>query len=335
MMRRRRDTGLVPALAALVGNVVVTIVKWIGFFASGSAVLFSEAVHSMADTANQSLLLVGIVRARRKPSQAHAYGYGRERFFWALISACGIFFAGAGITVLHGVEAFLHPEPYTFTAIAVASLAVSFVVESVTFVLALRALASRMPRAPWRERLTEGDPVTLAVVYEDGAAVLGVAIALASIWLSSITGDARLDGAGSALIGVLLGGLAVLLIRMNREYLLGRAMSPDTEAEIVELLEHDPVIEKVIDFKSSALGLDEYRVKCEVEVNGSAIFREMREREFISGRYEDIEGPDDFLRFCVEYADRIPRLIGEHINRLEKAVHRAHPTVTHIDIELN
>lgn len=335
-MNRSHSTGFVPALAALSGNVGIAILKWLAFFASGSSAMFAEAVHSIADVANQALLLVGVVRARKAPTAEFEYGYGRERFFWALISACGIFFLGAGVTVLHGIESLFadtHVAASHFTYIV---LGVAFAVELATLLVALRALRGRFPDATLREAIEAGDPVTVAVVYEDAVAVLGVIVALISTWLSSATGVAVWDGIGALVIGALLAGIAVMLIRKNYQFLIGRSMPEDMREEIVELLEHDPVIEKVIDFKSSTLGLDEYRVKCEVEINGTALFREMREREFVSNSFEELgDSEEDFVRFCVEYADRIPRIIGEHINRVEHIIQSRFPTVTHIDIELN
>lgn len=329
-------TGFYPALAALLGNLFVTTLKWVGFFASGSSAMFSEAVHSLADTANQGLLLFGIVRARRAPTAEYAYGYGRERFFWALISACGIFFAGAGVTILHGVEALGADHAPETSALTIGILLVALVVEAATLALALRSLMRKHPGLLFRELFAQGDPVTIAVIYEDSVAVLGVLVALGATWLTEATGDARYDAYGSLLIGALLAWIAILLIRKNHDYLLGRSMPETMRRRVVKMLEQDPIIEKVIDFKSSILGLDEYRIKCEVEINGSAVFREMRERQFVSDRFEDMgDSEEDFVRFCVEYADRIPRIIGEHINRIEAKVQKAYPTVKHIDIELN
>lgn len=332
----QHGTGFYPALAALLGNVLVTALKWIGFFLSGSSAMFSEAVHSVADTANQALLLFGIVRARRAPTQEYEYGYGRERFFWALISACGIFFAGAGVTFLHGLEALTAEHVPDVSLLSLAILGIAFVVEGVTLALALWSLSKKYQGKPWAHIFSHGDPVTIAVVYEDSIAVLGVLVALASTYLTNVTNDPRFDAYGSLIIAALLAFIAVLLIRKNHQYLIGRAMPEGMRARIVKMLEKDPIIEKVIDFKSSTLGLDEYRVKCEIEVNGSSLFREMRERRFVSDKFEELDdSEEEFVRFCVEYADRIPRIIGEHINRIEAKVQKAYPSVTHIDIELN
>lgn len=335
-MTAGHTAGFVPALAALLGNATIGILKWIGFFATGSSVLFAEAVHSLADVSNQALLLFGVIRARRAPTPEFEYGYGRERFFWALISACGIFFLGAGITLFHAWEAIMHPVHAGLSSLSLGILVVALAIELATLVVALRALKMKFRTHSWRYALAHGDPVTVAVVYEDAVAVLGVLVALGSMALAEYTGEARWDGFGALLIGGLLAFIAIVLIRKNHQYLIGRSMPEAMRRKIVKLLENDPIIEKVIDFKSSTLGLDEYRVKCEIEVNGTSLFREMRERQFVSDSFEEMgDSEEEFVRFCVEYADRIPRIIGEHINRVEGLVQKAYPSVVHIDIELN
>lgn len=114
----KKEPGFVSVIAALAGNFVITLLKAFGFMVSGSSALFSEAVHSLADTANQSLLLVGIVKSRRAPDEDSSYGYGLERFFWALISACGVFFVGAGVTIYHGISTLLHPNELEFALLS-------------------------------------------------------------------------------------------------------------------------------------------------------------------------------------------------------------------------
>ena len=171
----KREPGFVSVVAALVGNFVITILKAIGFAVSGSSSLFSEAVHSLADTANQALLLVGIVKSRKAPDEESSYGYGLERFFWALISACGVFFVGAGITVYHGVDTLLHPGELIFKPEVFIILAVSFVVELITFSIAFcELLEGREDGETLVDTISDGDPTVLAVVYEDGVAVFGV-----------------------------------------------------------------------------------------------------------------------------------------------------------------
>ncbi|MFZ2831587.1 MAG: cation diffusion facilitator family transporter [Minisyncoccia bacterium] len=334
----KRERGFVSVVSALVGNFIITILKTIGFLASGSSALFSEAVHSLADTANQALLMVGIVKSRRAPDEDSSYGYGLERFFWALLSACGVFFVGAGITIYHGVETILHPEELFFKPEIFIILAVSFIVEFITFSIALREL--------WKEKgegnstlseiFRDGDPTVLAVVYEDGVAVFGVFVAVVSIGLSYWTGNPRWDAGGSIIIGLLLAWVAVVLILKNKRFLVEKSIPEEVRERIIEMLVADPMIERVYDFKSSVVEIGKYRAKCEVEVNGSALFRETSNGGMLKEDYENIKGDyNEFVRFCVEYTDRVPRVIGTRIDELEARIKEEIPAVRHIDIEIN
>ena len=329
--------GFLPALAAFLGNLLVAFLKWVAFFGSGSSAMFSEAIHSVADVANQALLLLGVQRTKRKPNKEFAYGCGRERFFWALISACGVFFLGAGITVYRGISGFLHPQQVQHDPFAFVVLGIAFFVELGTLWLAHRELKRRHPDYTLREALEEGDPVTVAVFYEDTVAVIGVAVAATAIALSSITGSPYWDAGGALIIGFLLGGIALFLINKNRKYIIGRSMPEEIAEKVTDMLIADPMIESVHDFKSATLDVGVYRVKCEIELNGTALLRELNRKGLLQSEYETIkEGKyDDFLRFCADYADRIPRVIGERINKLEAKIQKALPEVRHIDIEIN
>ena len=121
--------GILPALAAFLGNFTVMLLKWVAFFISGSSSMFSEAIHSVADTSNQFLLLIGIRRSRREPTEMFGYGFGQERFFWGLVSACGIFFLGAGVTIYHGIETFFSDATPEYHPLVIWVLFASFIIE--------------------------------------------------------------------------------------------------------------------------------------------------------------------------------------------------------------
>jgi len=328
--------GLLPVVAALLGNALVTVIKAVAAFISGSSALFGEAVHSFADTLNQALLLIGIVRSRKKPDHAFHYGYGSERFFWALISACGVFFIGAGVTIYHGLHSILYAEEVTITPIIFVVLAVSLVIETITLAAAVREIRRRHPQSSWKERIDEADPATLAVLLEDGVAVLGVMVASVAVWLSYLTGNALWDALGSLVIGILLAIVAVSLIVKNRSYLIGRSIPEDEREAILALLDTEPAIERVIDFKSEVLDIGVYRIKCEIEFNGPALFDEAYQQESLRGTYDEVKDDyEAFKKFCVDYADRIPRLMGRKIDEIEQAIRQRYPSVRHIDIEVN
>jgi zinc transporter 9 len=185
------SAGIKPVVAALAGNTFVFVIKCIAAVVSGSSALFSEAVHSFADTANQLLLFIGIRRSNKKADQDFAYGYGNERFFWALLSACSIFFIGAGVTIYEGIHTLYEGGPVTFKPIVFLVLLISGMVEINTFVVAARELKRQFPDTTLRERLREGDPATLAVYLEDGVAVCGLVIASIEGWQTRGAGFAR------------------------------------------------------------------------------------------------------------------------------------------------
>jgi len=333
----RRAPGFTSVSAAFIGNFVIMLFKAFGFLVSGSSSLFSETIHSLADTANQALLMVGIVKSRRAPDEDSSYGYGMERFFWALISACGVFFIGAGVTVYHGIWALAHPHDVSFNPIIFFVLIGSFVVELITFSFAFHEIwRERKEGATIREMLHDGDPTVLAVVYEDGVAVMGVLIATIGIVASYLTGDLFWDALGSIIIGILLAWVAIILILKNKRFLVEKSIPEEVRSRIVEILESDPMIERVIDFKSSVVEWGKYRAKCEVEINGSILFHELSNGDMLKGDYELVkEDYQEFVRFCVAFSDRVPRVIGTRIDEIEARIKKELPSVKHIDIEIN
>lgn len=334
-----KTSGLFPVLAAFSGNAVVCAAKFAGFLITGSGALFSEAVHSFADTANQFLLVIGVRKSSRKPDKEFNYGYGKERFIWALISACGIFFVGCGVTVYHGVMSFIEQPEIHFSWWAILILVVSFIIESGTLLVAVRELRGHLlkkPKIKLRKALAEADPATLAVLYEDSLAVLGILIAGASVILAYITGDYYWDAAGSILIGLLLGIMAILLIAKNRNYLITKSIPREVEEVVLDILNNDPTIEKVLDFKSAILDVDKYLIKCDVEFNASALMKELSHHHFFENEYPEVqESYENFLKFSVDYLDRVPRLVGRKIDDIEKKIRIAVPQAIFIDIEIN
>ena len=322
---------------ALIGNGCITVLKLVGFFLSGSASLFGECIHSLADTLNQSLLLLGVRLSVKKADGKFSYGYGSERFLWALISACGIFFLGAGVTIYHGIDALRAHHEIFISPITIGILILSLLIESYTLRTAYLELAKHAgTEEDILEIIRNGDPVTAAVVFEDAAAVLGVIIALFSLLLASLTHSPLFDAAGSILIGVLLGIIALYLIAKNREFLIGKAVPEKITDEIIEMLENSPYIERVLNFKSEVLDIGKYHIKCEVEFNGAALLEEIMEQDDLREEYNNIKDDfEEFKKFVVYQTNRIPRLIGRKIDEIEKEVTEAYPQIVNLDIELN
>ena len=322
--------------AALLGNTFVTVMKAAIFLSTGSASMFAEATHSLADTLNQSLLLIGIKRSIKPADHIHGYGYGIERFFWSLISACGILFIGSGITIYHSVDSLtraegLHPS---FGILSLVVLIAAFAIEGATLLLALGEL--RKGKEFSKKMFMEADPVLLAVIYEDGAAVLGVFIALIAQWMTYVTGNAGYDAAGGILVGLILGFLAVVLIIKNHQYIIGKPLNQVATREIIKYLLKDPCIEHVLEFKSVAIDIGKYRIFATVEWNGSPLYEEIYEAGDLRKEYDFIR--DDFKEFAklmFRTTDRIPRLVGSHIDKVEKKIIDNFPQIAYVDIEIN
>ncbi|MGM0576200.1 MAG: cation diffusion facilitator family transporter [Myxococcota bacterium] len=323
-------------LAALLGNVTILLAKLAAFVVTGSASMLSEAMHSLADTANQGTLAVGIRQSRRGADPEHPYGYGRARFVWALVSAVGVLFVGCGVSIYSGIEKVLEPEPLDHLGWAFIVLGVAFVGEGITFTLALRSVrhdARRQEMSVWRYLREGSDPMGVAVFFEDGAALIGVLLAAGALLLTRFLGDPVWDGIGSIAIGVLLGFSAIFLMNKNRDLLVGRAIPPNRRARILRILRRDPVVEGVYDVKSVLLGSDLGRFKAEVEFDGTQVARKFLADVDLDELLERLRTREDLERFLIQYADHIVEALGDEVDRLEEEIRKAAPEVRHIDIE--
>lgn len=303
---------------AILGNAIVCILKFIVAFSGGSASMFAEAIHSLADTANQALLWVGIKRSQIGPSKEFPFGRGHERFVWGLISACGIFFVGAGVTIYHGIEGLLHPSFPEINRWTAAVLGISFVLESITLVVA------------WFER-KEGDTANLAVLLEDSAAVIGVIIATITIVLTKYTGNVYWDSYGSIIVGLILATIAIILIRENLHYLTEKASPEELQAEVREILEDFDLVEDIKDVRMIVLTPTEHILRAEVEINGYLLIREMEPS--LREDFLEIEEYSDFLQFSAAFADRVTRTLGAKIDEMEAALKKKAPYLKYIDIK--
>jgi zinc transporter 9 len=321
-------TSLFAVVAALVGNTAVTLLKFVAFALSGSGAMLSEAIHSSADTANQLLLLLGLKRSERQRDRRFQYGYGGERFVFGILSAAGIFFVGCGVTVYHGITAlFARHEPQIGAAVF-AVLGVSLLIEGSVFVLALRSIWSSKGSLPYRQYLRErADPATLAVLLEDGAAVLGLMLAAMGIVAYWITGNPVFDAMASMLIGLLLGVIAIYLIQTNRGLLLGRAVPPDSERLFVQRVLARGSVADVHDVKTRQLSTEDFQFKAEVRFSEPFVARVLERA--LAGRKESTDPAT-----LAAAARMLIQALSEEIDVIEADVRAAIPEARHIDLEL-
>ncbi|MUK02147.1 cation diffusion facilitator family transporter [Vibrio cholerae] len=235
-------------IIAFVANLLVAAAKTVAAVITGSASMTAESAHSWADTGNQVFLLIAERKSRRRRDRSHPMGYGREAYVWSMFAAFGLFTAGAVVSITHGVQQLLEPEPAGDYGIAYAVLAVAFLLEGFSFTQAFR-----QARAAGRERgtttlrsvSTTSNPTLRAVFAEDAAALIGLVIAFLGILLHQLTGSPVPDAIGSILVGVLLGVIAVILIDRNRRFLVGQAVSPELLRSVAGRLEAHGSIERV------------------------------------------------------------------------------------------
>jgi cation diffusion facilitator family transporter len=198
-------------------NSAITCSKLFGFLTTGSPTLFAETIHSATDVVNQVLLKVGEVKSAKKSTELHPFGFGKERYFWALVSSISVLFLGCGASVRHGIEALMHHEPgVPFSNFAIALLLLAAVLESYTFHIAWREIGG------WAGlRKARTNTTVLAVLLEDGVALVGIAITLfVAFWSRLVAPAPLMDAIISIFIGLLLGTMAVALAKLNREVLI-------------------------------------------------------------------------------------------------------------------
>lgn len=213
---------------ALAANLGIAIAKFVAAAITGSAAMLTEGFHSVVDSLNQILLLYGEKRAARPPDAAHPAGYGRELYFWSFVVAILIFATGAGLSIYEGVTHLIEPSPPRDPFVAYLVLAVSVMLEGTSWVVAMRAFgATKGDQGWWQAIRRSKDPPAFIVLFEDSAAVAGLVIAGAGIFLSHATGDGRWDGIASIAIGLVLGVVAILLARESKDLLIGERASPE------------------------------------------------------------------------------------------------------------
>jgi cation diffusion facilitator family transporter len=271
----------VTVIIAFIANVLVAVAKSVAAFLTGSASMVAEAAHSWADAGNEIFLLIADRKSSREKDDRHPLGYGREAWVWSLFAAVGIFTAGAVVSVTHGISELTNPEPVESPAIAYIVLAVSFVLEGISFAQALR-----QSRAGARKRdlptvkfvLTSSNATLRAVFLEDFAALTGLVIAAVSIFTHQVTGDAIYDAIGSILIGVLLGVVALILINQSRRFLVGANSTPGLRNSVGRALLESPDIERVTYLHLEFIGPERLYLVAAVDLAGDAAESSVAER---------------------------------------------------------
>jgi zinc transporter 9 len=323
-------------ITGISANVLVTCAKFVGFGVSGSGALLSEAIHSVADTSNQALLLFGLRASEREPDALHPYGYGRARFFWGLVSALGIFFVGAGVTTWHGVMGLVHLNPSHHTWVTWTVLGIAVLLEGGAAVVAFRGLAAdaKAQGVSTMRYLREArDPTTNAILMEDGAAVVGVGLAATGILLEQMTGWPGWDALASIAIGVLLAFVAIALVRANRSFLLAKSVDVEVADKVRDVLTSHASVESIKNLRGVVLTLGNYHVAAEVDFDGAVLADRVLAGRDLSAIASEIGDPEALREFLREFGESVLTAAGDEVDLLEARIRTQVPGVMHVDLE--
>ncbi|MEO6996727.1 MAG: cation diffusion facilitator family transporter [Terracoccus sp.] len=266
------NESIVTVVVAMVANALIAVAKTVVALITGSASMVAEAAHSWADAGNEIFLLIAERRSSQPRDDSHPFGYGREAYVWSMFAAFGLFGAGSIVSIWHGVQS-LSAESGDEASYgwAYAVLALAFVLEGVSFLQARRqshTAARRVGLHPLKFIADTSNPTLRAVFAEDSAALAGLVIAGAGVGLHQLTGDARWDAAGSILVGLLLGVVAIFLISRNRDFLVGQSVSPSVRARAIERLQAVVEIERITFLHLEFVGPDKVFLVAAVDLVG-------------------------------------------------------------------
>jgi cation diffusion facilitator family transporter len=298
---------LLTVLVAFGVNILIAVAKSVAAVVTGSASMLAEAAHSWADAGNEVFLLIANRRSRRPPDPKHPLGHGREAYVWSLLAAVGLFVAGAAISIAHGVQELINPEPATDFVVGYVVLAVSFVLESVSFLQSIRQArpeAQSMQRDLIEHVLVTSDPTLRAVFAEDSAALVGLVIAAAGLAAHELTGSPVPDAIGSILVGLLLAVVAVILINLNRRYLIGEEADPRVRAAAIQALLDEPEVARVTYLRLEIVGPRMVSVIGDVDLTGDdteshvavrlrALEAKITESPAVAGTVLSLSAPDE------------------------------------------
>lgn len=288
--------GTKAVVMALLGNLTIAAFKYFAAYVSGSSSMLAEGHHSLADTGNQVLLLVGIHRSRRGPSARHPFGMGKVQFFWAFVVALVLFGLAGGMAVKGGIHKVMHPEPIENVFWSYVAIAVGMFFDGLALRMAYRALLERMT-AEDETNLVQAfrdctDATVITVLMEDALALVGLVVAGVAIAVAKATGWYALDGYASILIGLLLMVFAFVLALELKSMLIGEGLSSRSIERIKAAVTADPLVRSVVDVRTLILGADEALVAVDVvfepetkvaELEGVVDRIEARIREVVPG----------------------------------------------------
>jgi cation diffusion facilitator family transporter len=270
--------------AALAGNTLIAITKFIASAMTGSSAMLSEGIHSLVDTGNQGLLLYGMKQANKPASPEFPFGHGKEIYFWSFVVAILIFALGAGISIYGGITHIIHPSEIKDPLINYIVLFLAILFEGAAFFFALKEFKKVKGKYTYLEAVKHGkDPSMFVVLFEDGAALLGLLIALIGIWLTQVTGIAVFDGIASVVIGLILGATATWMAVETKGLLIGESADPEIVQAIKDMVDEIDAIERTNEVLTMHMG-PEY-----ILVNVSADFASLASSDDVESSIAELD----------------------------------------------
>src|SRR5690349_14859121 len=263
--------------AAVAGNVAIAITKFVAAAFTGSSAMLSEAIHSVVDTGNGLLMLLGVRKSRKPPDADHPFGHGHELYFWTLVVGVLVFAVGGGMSTYEGILHILHPKIPQNPVWSYATLGIAVVFEGTSWLFGWKAFSSERGRRGVLQTIHETkDPSSFTVLLEDSAALLGLVFAFLGIFLGRQFELPYLDGAASVVIGLLLCSVATLMVYESKGLLIGEGLDPQSLKSIRGLVETDPAVERVRHLHTMYLGPHEVLLTIELSFDSKLSVGEMR-----------------------------------------------------------
>jgi cation diffusion facilitator family transporter len=291
----------VAVYAAIIGNVAISLIKFVAAALTGSSAMLSEGIHSLVDTGNGGLLLLGMKKSERPPDEGHPFGHGKELYFWSLLVAISVFGIGGGLSTYEGIQHLLHPHPLHSATVNYVVLAAAALFEGLSFVVTYGQFRrSKGTMSALRAIRAGKDPSLFTVVFEDTAALVGLAIAFVGVLLGHLLHNLYFDGAASVGIGLLLAASAVWLAAESRGLLVGESADDEVVQAFDQIARADPGVDDVGPVLTMHLGPQEVLLTVELEFREGLTAAQIR----------------------------------DSVDRIEAQVRERHPEVTRIYIEV-
>lgn len=344
-LKTQKSSGLFGAsgrvvLTAVCINGLNTVFKGLAWSCTGSHSMFSECIHSMADTVNQVILAFGIYKSVQIADSHHPYGYSNMKYVASLISGVGIFCIGSGLSIYHGVTGLIHAAPLDSLFWGYVVLAISFVSEGATLAVAVNNIAkcSKEAKISFLQYVLRGhDPTVNVVLLEDCAAVLSIGVAGVCMSLTSYLNTPIPDAVGSLLVGGILGTVASFIIYTNTSAIVGRSISQTYLNKINAELESDIMIRAIHDVKGIDMGNSLIRYKAELDFDGRELAKQYLDRldpEALMTEVNGIKNADCAEAFLLKHSENVIDMIGGEIDRIEWQLRSKFPEIRHCDLEI-